>query len=63
MYSRTRAIHDYIIIKEQPHGNWKLITCSAWKNSVNAATGGIGIFVSSRKYSSLSNIEIIYILT
>ena len=42
-----RAIHDDIIIKEQPYGNWKLITCSAWKSSVNSALG-IGILVSSR---------------
>ena len=55
----NRAIHDEIILKEQPYGNWKLITCSSWKNSVNAATGGIGILVSSRAYSYLSNIEII----
>ena len=54
-----RAIHDDIIIKEQSNGYWKLITYSAWKNSVNAATGGIGILVSSRAYSYLSNIEII----
>ena len=29
-----RMYHDYIIIMEELHRNWKLITCSAWKNSV-----------------------------
>ena len=37
------AIHEDILIKEKPYGNWKLITCSAWKNSVNASIGGIGL--------------------
>ena len=54
-----RAIHDDILIKEKPYGNWKLITCSAWKNSVNASIGGIGLLVNSRAYSSISNIETI----
>ena len=54
-----RAIHDDILIKEKPYGNWKLITCSAWKNSVNSSIGGIGLLVNSRAYSSLSNIETI----
>ena len=53
-----RAIHDDILIKEKPYGNWKLITCS-WKNSVNASIGGIDLLVNSRAYSSLSNIETI----
>ena len=54
-----RAIHDDILIKEKPYGNWKLITFSAWKSIVNASIGGIGLLVNSRAYSSLSNIETI----
>ena len=42
-----RAIYDDIII-EEPYVNWKLITCSIWTNSANAATGGIGLLVNSR---------------
>ena len=54
-----RDIHYDILIKEKPYSNWKLITCSTWKNSVNASIGGISLLVNSRAYSSLSNIETI----
>ena len=32
-------------IKEQAYDKWKLLTISAWTNSINAATGGIRILV------------------
>ena len=36
---------------------WTLATVSAWKNSVNANTGGIGMLIRPRALKSLNNIE------
>ena len=52
-----RVIHADILIKEKPYGNWKLITCSAWKNSVNASIGGIGLLVNSKKLDNYGHIK------
>ena len=52
-----RIIHDDLVTKEQTYGKWKMITCSAWKNSVNASTGGIGMLVSSTAYNALGSVE------
>ena len=46
-----------MVTKEQTYGKWKMITCSAWKNSVNASTGGIGMLVSSTAYNALGSVE------
>ena len=52
-----RFIHEELVTKEQTHGGWKLITCSAWKNTVNASTGGIGMLVSPNAYNALASVE------
>ena len=36
-----------------------MITSSAWKNSVNAANGGVGILFSKKAYNALASIEVI----
>ena len=51
-----RFIHEDLVSKEQSHGKWKLITCSAWKNSANASTGGIGMLLSSSAYNALGSV-------
>ena len=56
---KHRFIHEYIVIKEQAYDKWKLLTLSAWKNSINAATGGIGILVSNKAYNAIASIEMI----
>ena len=33
-----RFIHEDTVIKEHTYDKWKLLTLSAWKNSINAAT-------------------------
>ena len=52
-----RFVHPNIDIKEHNFGKWILITCSAWKNSMNAATGGIGILLNSRAYDKITSVE------
>ena len=45
-------------IKYHDSGNgWKLSTVSAWKNSVNATVGGVGILIGPRALESLNSIE------
>ena len=45
-------------IKYHDTGNgWTLATVSAWKNSVNATVGGVGILIGSRALKSLNRIE------
>ena len=38
-------------------GKWRLLTCSAWKNTVNTANGGIGMLLHEDIYNTLSSIE------
>ena len=52
-----RFVHEDLVTKEESHGTWKLITCSAWKNSVNSSTGGIGMLISSTAYKALGSVE------
>ena len=52
-----RIYHDDIIIKEEIHRNWKLITCSAWKNSINDSICRVGLLLNSRAFKSFLNIE------
>ena len=40
-------------------GKWKLLTCSAWRKSMNAATGRIGIVINSRAYNAISSVDMI----
>ena len=45
-------------IKYHDTGNgWTLATVSAWKNSVNATAGGVGILMGTRALKSLNSIE------
>ena len=45
-------------IKYHETGNgWSLVTVSAWKNSVNAAIGGVGLLIGPRALKTLNSIE------
>ena len=54
-----RFIHEDTDIKEHTYDKWKLLTLSARKNSINAATGGIGMLVSSQAYNTIASVEMI----
>ena len=36
---------------------WSLVTVSAWKNSVNAAVGGVGLLIGPRALKTLNSVE------
>ena len=55
----NRFIHEDTVIKEHTYDKWKLLTLSAWKNSINAATGGIGMLLSSQAYNTIASVEMI----
>ena len=45
-------------IKYHATGNgWSLATVSAWKNSVNAAVGGVGLLIGPRALKTLNSVE------
>ena len=45
-------------IKYHKTGNgWTLVTVSAWKNSINAAVGGVGMLIGPRALKMLNSIE------
>ena len=45
-------------IKYHETGNgWMLVTASAWKNSVNASVGGVGMLIGPRALKTLNSIE------
>ena len=45
-------------IKYHETGNgWSLATVSAWKNSVNAAVGGVGLLIGPRALKTLNSVE------
>ena len=45
-------------IKYHETGNgWSLATVSAWKNSVNAAVGGVGLLIGPRDLKTLNSVE------
>ena len=52
-----RLIHDDTHIKEHANENWKLLTCSTWKNSINTTTGGVGMLLSPLAYDALENVK------
>ena len=54
-----RFIHEEFATKQHIFGSWRLITCSAWKNSLNAATGGTGMLFSPQAYNALISAEMI----
>ena len=53
--------HKYVHsedIKYHDTGNgWTFVSASTWKNSVNAAIGGVGILIGSRALKSLNSTE------
>ena len=45
-------------IKYHETGNgWTLVTVSAWRNSVNASVGGVGMLIGPRALKTLNSIE------
>ena len=45
-------------IKYHETGNgWMLVTVSAWKNSVNASVGGVGMLIGPRALKTFNSIE------
>ena len=45
-------------IKYHKTGNgWSLLTVSTWKNSVNAAVGGVGLLIGPRALKTLNSVE------
>ena len=52
-----RFYHPETDLKYYQAGQYQLITSSAWKNSTNAAIGGVGLLLSSRANSNLINVE------
>ena len=45
-------------IKYHETGNgWSLVTVSAWKNSVNAAVGGVGLHIGPRALKTINSVE------
>ena len=52
------GIYIYKYIKYHETGNgWSLVTVSAWKNSVNAALGGVGLLIGPRALITLNSVE------
>ena len=47
---------EYIKYHETGKG-WMLVTVSAWKNSVNASVGGVGMLIGPRALKTLNRIE------
>ena len=54
-----RYIHDDIPIRYQRFENWILLTCSAWRNSINASNGGMEMLVNQSTYNTISSVEMI----
>ena len=54
-----KFVHENIVIKEQAYDKWKLLTVSALKNTINAATGGIVILISNTAYNAIASVEMI----
>ena len=53
-----RLFHDNLSLKYHSVGmGWTFISSSAWKNSINATIGGVGILISPRAMRCLNNIQ------
>ena len=50
MHTKDIKYHDTV-------NGWTLATVSAWKNSVNATVGGVGMLIGPRPLKTLNNIE------
>ena len=51
-YTHTKDIKYY-----ETGNEWMLVTVSAWKNSVNASVGGVGMLIGPRAPKTLNSIE------
>ena len=52
-----RYTHTEDIKYHETGDGWTLVTVSAWKNSVNASVGGVGILIGPRALKTLNSIE------
>ena len=52
-----RYIHSKDIKYHHAGNGWKLVSASAWKNSVNATIGGVGMLIRPQALKSLNSIE------
>ena len=52
-----RYTHTEDIKYHETSNGWTLVTVSAWKNSVNAAVGGVGMLIGPRALKTLNSIE------
>ena len=52
-----RHLHSEDIKYHDTGNGWMFVSASAWKNSANAATVGIGIFIGPSALKSLNSIE------
>ena len=52
-----RCTHTEDIKYHETGNGWSLVTVSAWKNSVNAAVGGVGLLIGPRALKTLNSIK------
>ena len=52
-----RYTHSEDIKYHETGNGWSLATVSAWKNSVNAAVGGVGLLIGPRALKMLNSVE------
>ena len=52
-----RYTHSEDIKYHETGNGWSLATVSAWKNSVNAAIGGVGLLIGPRALKTLNSVE------
>ena len=53
----TQNTHTEDIKYHETGNGWSLVTVSAWKNSVNAAVGGVGLLIGPRALKTLNSVE------
>ena len=49
--------HTEDIKYHETSNGWSLVTVSAWKNSVNAAVGGVGLLIGPRALKTINSVE------
>ena len=52
-----RYMHTEDIKYHETGKGWSLVTVSAWKNSVNAAVGGVGLLIGPRALKTLNSVK------
>ena len=52
-----RYMHTEDIKYHETGKGWSLVTVSAWKNSVNAAIGGVGLLIGPRALKTLNSVK------